>query len=931
MYRVLTIFLILISSIVHAQYFYHGQNPASKKWHQIETSQVQVIFPEGTHHLANRVVNTVIKVYESADKTMQTDIRPISIILQNDQVSSNGFVTWAPWRSEYYTTPPQDNDVIHWLDKLAVHESRHVIQLSKLNQGMTKVMYYLMGEQGVGLALGLTIPPWWLEGDATLTETLLTNAGRGRLPFFNMRVRAQLMQDSLYSYEKASFGSYKDYVPSIYHQGYFMTAYARRQYGAHVWDSTLTLAGRRFLWPFRFSTALKKTAGISTKELYKQSYTEIDSLWKVKNSQVDSLYDAKPVTANKQKTFTDYTLPRFLTNDQLIALKSGYADVPQIVQLTDSTEEVVKKTGPVMMDQLSTNGNKIVWAETYPDVRWGYRNFSDIIIQNTQTGKRRRLTKKSRLFVPDISPDGNKIVAVEVDSAAQSHLVVLNAETGKELNRKTVGHEEQFKMPRWNHQGNRIVFIHYTSEGNSLVVTDSSLDMHDQRFGPSQAFIAGPVLRHDTIYFRAPFDGRDNLYAHADGQLFQLTTTKTGIFSPDISPDGRHVVYREYMQSGSRIHTSPVKKLMWRPEAELKYVGLDYYKPLLEQEDTLVLEDVPDSSHAFKKYPKWKHLVNIHSWQPAAYSINEMNEPTLGAAIVGQNELSSAFTILDYSHDPAAKIHRGRAEWRYAGWYPEISLSTNYSVFQEQQVRVNEEPVVGQFNIFQPRLEVSLPLRLTRGYWRQWLTLAGSASWRNVRFEGGGYAFDWDYIPAGVRAVYTIQSPRAKRDVAPHWGLSVSGGVNTLLNAEGIHYRGFARVFLPGVGRHHSFRPAASLQYQASDNFALAGNQRLPRGYFLDGFLSGYQLSADYELPLFYPDWNLWFLWYLQRVRVNMFYDYADGTILDSQHQFQSVGADWLFDVNLLRYWFDIELGVRNTWRIGPDSFFHELIFNIGF
>lgn len=931
MCRILTVILLLTSAVVQAQYFSNGQNPAAKKWYQIETPQVQVIFPEGTHHLANRVVNTVLKVYESADRTMQADIRPISIILQNDQLNSNGFVTWAPWRSEYYTTPPQDNDVIHWLDLLAVHESRHVIQLSKLNQGMTKVMYYLLGEQGVGLALGLTIPPWWLEGDATLTETLLTDAGRGRLPFFNMRVRAQLMQDSLYSYEKASFGSYKDYVPGIYHQGYFMNTYARRHYGAHVWDSTLALAGKKFLWPFRFSTALKNTAGVSTTDLYKLSYTEIDSLWEVKNEQVDSSYASKPVTTGKRKTFTDYTLPRFHTPDRLVAVKSGYADVPQIVALTDSTEEVLTKTGPVMTDQLSSNGKHIVWAETYPDVRWGYRNFSDIIIWDSATEKRKRLTKQARLFAPDISPDGKKIVAVEVDSAARSHLVVLDARTGEVQSRRTVGYEEQIKTPRWNQHSDRIVFVHYTSEGNALVVTDTSLSTNEQRLPPSKAFIADPVLHEGTLYFRAPFDGRDNLYALADDQLFQLTTTKTGIFSPDISNDGHQVTYREYTQSGSRIHISPVDELMWRPEKDITDVGLDYYKSLTAQEDTHILQHVPDSTYAFTKYPKWKHLINFHSWQPAAYGINEMSEPTLGAALIGQNKLSSSFTVLDYSYDPAAKVHRVGAEWRYAGWYPEISLGSDYFFLQEQQISVNSEPVGGQFNIWQQQLQISLPLRLTRGYWRQWLNLAASARWRHVQFDGGGYTFDWHYFPAGLRASYTIQSPTAKRDVAPRWGMSVSGGVNTLLNGDGIHYRGFARLFWPGIGKHHSFRTAASIQQQDSPNFALANNQRLPRGYFVDGFLSGYQLSADYELPLMYPDWDLWFLWYLQRVRVNVFYDYANGTVRGLPYELQSAGTDWLFDVNLLRYWFEIELGVRNTWRIGPDSFFHELIFNVGF
>ena len=34
-----------------------------------------------------------------------------------------------------------------WLEHLCVHEFRHVVQIDKVNQGLTKILYYLFGEQ----------------------------------------------------------------------------------------------------------------------------------------------------------------------------------------------------------------------------------------------------------------------------------------------------------------------------------------------------------------------------------------------------------------------------------------------------------------------------------------------------------------------------------------------------------------------------------------------------------------------------------------------------------------------------------------------------------------------------------------------------------------------------------------------------------------
>ena len=45
---------------------------------------------------------------------------------------SNGLVAWAPKRIELFTTPHQQIYSQDWLEQLALHEFRHLVQLDKI-------------------------------------------------------------------------------------------------------------------------------------------------------------------------------------------------------------------------------------------------------------------------------------------------------------------------------------------------------------------------------------------------------------------------------------------------------------------------------------------------------------------------------------------------------------------------------------------------------------------------------------------------------------------------------------------------------------------------------------------------------------------------------------------------------------------------------
>ena len=125
------IFGILLPLILPAQYFDSGQDPSKIKWNQINTEHFQLIFPKEFEAEAQRLANVLDYVYTYGSRTLEHQPKKISVLLHTQSTIANAFVTWAPKRAEFYTIPPQNIYPQNWLDQLAIHEYRHVVQIDK--------------------------------------------------------------------------------------------------------------------------------------------------------------------------------------------------------------------------------------------------------------------------------------------------------------------------------------------------------------------------------------------------------------------------------------------------------------------------------------------------------------------------------------------------------------------------------------------------------------------------------------------------------------------------------------------------------------------------------------------------------------------------------------------------------------------------------
>ena len=138
------------------------------------------------------------------------------VVLQNQTAVSNGFVTVGPRRTEFFTMSPQRANFLgtfDWLDLLALHEYRHVVQYDKSRTGLTGFLANVLGEYTLSAVSHAAVPQWFWEGDAVGVETALSNSGRGRIPQFGAVFRANLLEKSSFNYSKQFLGSYKDFIP----------------------------------------------------------------------------------------------------------------------------------------------------------------------------------------------------------------------------------------------------------------------------------------------------------------------------------------------------------------------------------------------------------------------------------------------------------------------------------------------------------------------------------------------------------------------------------------------------------------------------------------------------------------------------------------------------------------------------------------------
>ena len=948
------ILLLFLSAGINAQFFEYGQDAGRLRWSQFETGHYRVIFPEGIDSLARAFAVRLETYYPRVGSALDHRHRMMPVVIHNESSFSNGVFVWAPKRLEIFSNPDPNGYNLDWLTQLALHEGRHAVQIDKLDQGFTRGLYYLGGEQLVG-AMAVFLPYWYLEGDAVDSETRLSPSGRGRQPSFEMGLKAQMLESGrIYSFSKATMGSYRHYIPNHYELGYLMVRYGRRTYGDRLWIDFQQYAARKpyLLDPTFFS--MRKHGIPSKHEFYRSAMKDYRKHWT--GETMDRVHTPfVEWTGMPGKHYTSYTFPHVISDRMVFALKSGLDQIPAFVFVgKEGKERQIYRPGYQSSGRVSFSGTHVVWDEFVPDTRWSNRNYSVIRTYEIISGKVSNLGRRTRYYAPAVSGNGREIAAIEQTEHQKYYLVLLGID-GTLLHRAPAPGNRFIQHPAWMEGDSAIVCIMNRGSDKILVSYQPSTDTWTELFNGGNDDISHPVVRGDRVFFCGTYSGIDNIYCLelGTGEVYQVTSARFGAFQPRLSPDGERLYYARYTANGYRVAELSLEDGLWTPldRARDHREQMDYNTGLDEALETILKPLADSGSYNIKRYRKLPNMFNFHSWLPLYTDyLNpelamdpERSPVSLGASLVSQNLLSTAVSQVGYEYRRGT--HMFHTGIKLKGRYPALNLYMDYG--GEPDVLLLKESADTAMALPDNLgflAQAYVPLRLNTG---KFLSLVQPRIdyryQRDLRYikEEERYRAGAHYLYYSLYAISYLR--KGKKEILPRVGLSASAGYfhapldNVVIGgASLVSLTGY----LPGFLKHQTLKLAFQHQvqyFQDPGRPSYITLMHLPRGReeMIGRALTRY--SADYVFPMLYPDLALGPVAYIQRIRGGVWTDYMVGRDVPvhstsgqlEDRRYQTWGIDLVADLNIFRIPFPVSAGGRLIYDQETGDILYRWIFEI--
>ena len=960
-FTLIFLFLLLTNS-TKAQFYQTGQDPSRIQWRQINTENFQVIYPQEFDKEAQRLTFVLTKVYDYSAQNMHHAPQKISVVLHTRTANSNGLVAWAPKRMELFTTPNQQMYSQDWLNQLALHEFRHLMQMDKIQSEMPFLLKLLMGEQATALVTGVYLPLWFLEGDAVVNETALSQTGRGRQASFTMDYRALLVEKGPYSFSKAYLGSFKDFVPDYYKLGYLMVGKTREKYGAQLWADVIQRAGSDPLSLTPLNTVLKKETGSNSQQIYRQVFNDLSLEWKQKvNTTANDLLSISP----KRKAYTSYYYPAFFKDSLIVAYRSSMDDVGRFVLIhTNGREEVIFTPGYIYEESAAFTGPLIIWAERQPDIRWTHAERSVISTYDMEARKKKRFPYDHKLFSPAISPDLKSFAAIEADKENNIYLSVFDIQSGELKHRFKSPDNHYLFTPCWDEKGEKLYLVGLSSQGKYLASCDLPSGHFERLTAPTFADIKNPVFSNNQLIFSGDFTGKDDLYSldTQSGRVSHILSPSFGADYPSAINKKGILLFSNYTSDGYRLSTLDMKdQQLWQPVSDMSLQSNKLADHLTAQENGIPqLQNTDSVSYPSSRYSKARHLFNFHSWAPAYIDVDNY-EIRPGVSFLSQNVLGTADTRVGYDYDVANNTGKYVLAFKYYGLFPEFNGTLSYGNGKSSHYQVTR--TVDRFNHvistdttlnnyhwkeLDADIGMRLPLNLSRGKYAIGLypEIKYNFSYLKPRHFYGENVYSGDYHALTYRLYHYCLIHQYAQSLMPKWGYQLEMifrhtpfGAYRQGTIKGIQ----SNVYLPGLLKNNGIKIYQGYQVKNYNSGSSFSNfVHLPRGYQQYGNNKMYSLSVDYRMPLLYPDASIGKLLYLKRLKSSLFYDYTwlsaplfskEYGYIPNYQQFylNSTGMDLIADFHVLRSIIPLQAGLRSVYLPQSGKMVFEFLFAVDF
>ena len=516
-----------------------------------------------------------------------------------------------------------------------------------------------------------------------------------------------------------------------------------------------------------------------------------------------------------------------------------------------------------------------------------------------------------------------------------SRVVLLEADDGSELRHWTAPDGMQVLETVW--VDGELYASAITGDGTGLFrVADFSPVLP-----PRPLVISQLRARDGRLLFTSDLSGVDELYElnPRDGGVQRLTTTRFGASDFEIARDT--LFYVSLQPEGRLVRATALSDL--RPEAADFSVPAHY--PLAEElsagEPLHADWQAPVQIGEPRPYNKLAHLFHVHSWLPAYFQYDAVEDLSLetiaqnaglGATVFFQNALGTAWGHAGYLAAPTGEgwRHSAHATFTYTGLYPVVEAGLDlggreawlYSVKRGQEHISLEHDERGVPSV-SGHVRTYIPWTFSSGGWLRGLIPTATFVLSNDRDESGASK----QRTALSRSGYRMQRTPASR-VFPRFGLGAEAGwcrrwTSRLISPSAY---GFLYGYLPGLFHGDGFRWTATAVHRFNTGtFSELIARTAPRGFEaavssrLAGYTDQIKCSLDYVVPLIHVDRAvLGPAAYLRNFELTLHGDWAGFRSTSQRGSLYSVGADLTAVLgNLLWIPYPTRIGVSCNYNGG--------------
>ena len=519
---------------------------------------------------------------------------------------------------------------------------------------------------------------------------------------------------------------------------------------------------------------------------------------------------------------------------------------------------------------------------------------------DVSTGSEKKITGKTRYLSPDISPDGSRIVAVNSKITGENELHIIDAENGGVIRKIPNNGQYVFTYPKF-YKNDKIVAAvrNYLGEMALGIFDMNGAVEWATRF--SMNVIGFPQVHNDSIAFSMTEGGHDRLFIWANGKVYrfepQQPNTSTGDYQ--LAFRNGNYAWSSFTSAGYHMFTGTGTL----HEIEIEKSENNFYGLKRLQQAVNLIADTSDTNRPAVKYSSSYRLFNFHSWRPY------FSDPEYSYSLIGQNILNTLQTELYFTYNRNEQFKQTGAIISYGALFPVISAGGSYTFDRS----FTDSARVIRWNEFNALAGLRIPLSFAGGTFIQNLNVSGAFITKQVYYTGSSKQdFNDKRFNYGEWTISaTNQQLRARQQIFPRFAQSVFARYRHIINNYTAHQLLLnTSLYFPGFLPNHSIVLQGSYQHRDTlQQYTFSNSFPISRGYSDIDFPRMWKIGANYHFPIAYPDKGFGDIFYLLRLRGNVFYDYSEIRSLRRRTSYpvKTVGGELYFDT---KWWNQLPLSI---------------------